>query len=329
MKGYKKLLILSSTMFGLLLTACGGSNSKATSKAATSAEGDGMKEVYEPVTPDPEKANLTVTIDYKNGAAPTTQTVANGQKATRPSTEPTQAGKTFLGWMNVTNGHQLYDFDLPVNVDMTLEPFFVDEGKHKSTFEAEYCENLVTDNDGAGMDGSTWSGGSNGVQSIQYYDTEAKCQEFGSYASNNAFVHYMYVTYNHLKFDISAEAAETVTMFWRISAEYYRTAQKLIVRDDEFLVKVNGTNVQYGDVTFRNIPDPKLSGGKYLKFQDYLVSATVQLKAGTNEIDLVAFNRNSIMGTLSATSPMVDCISFYSNTNLTWPNARLDNLEEI
>ena len=330
MKSYKKLLVLSTTLVGLLLTGCGDKKSQAKSKAATSQEaGEQMPDTYPAVEADPDKANLTVKFVDENGTQTSSQTVAKGGKATKPATDPTKEGKTFLGYVDTLNGNQLYDFDQAVTVDVTLKPFFVDAGTHKSVFEAEYCGNLVTDNDGAGMDGATWSGGSNGVQSIQYYTTTAQCEEMGSYASNNAFVHYMYVTYNHLQFDIVSSKAETVTMFWRVSAEYYRNYQKLVVRDSEFKVNVNGVAMPYGEVTFRGIPNPKESGGKYLKFQDFLVSTTVNLQEGNNVIDLLAWNRNSIMGTLSATSPMVDCISFYSTAELTWPTARLENMEEI
>lgn len=51
------------------------------------------------------------------GTAPESQTVQNGGKATKPTTDPTWEGHTFAGWYN---GDTLWDFDTVVTGNMTL-----------------------------------------------------------------------------------------------------------------------------------------------------------------------------------------------------------------
>lgn len=65
-----------------------------------------------------EKETYTVTFDAAGGEpAPTTQTIADGEKAAEPANKPEKSGFTFEGWY--LNGEK-YNFATPVTANITL-----------------------------------------------------------------------------------------------------------------------------------------------------------------------------------------------------------------
>lgn len=66
---------------------------------------------------EPESESYTVTIDGEP------QTVKDGEKATRPETDPTKAGHKFLGWFE-DGSDTAFDFEQPVTGDVTLTARF-------------------------------------------------------------------------------------------------------------------------------------------------------------------------------------------------------------
>ena len=86
------------------------------------------------VTVNPKVENVTVTFDSKGGSSIASVTLEKGAKVTKPQ-DPTKAGYSFLGWYLVG---ALYDFDLPVNANMTLEAKWeeIQQG-HKVTFDSK------------------------------------------------------------------------------------------------------------------------------------------------------------------------------------------------
>ena len=100
--------------------------------------------------------------------------------------------------------------------------------------------------------------------------------------------------------------------------------------DTEFPVKVNGTAVQYGSITFHNVSKDSKgvfdNKGVFLPLQDYLVSASLSLQAGKNTIQMKVDNDKTINGTIGSSAPCVDCISVLANSKLSWPGADLENL---
>ena len=72
----------------------------------------------EPVEPEPD--TYTVTFDAGEGAtSPNAQTVTSGEKATKPSPDPTRTGYTFAGWF-AEGADAAYDFDAAVTGDLEL-----------------------------------------------------------------------------------------------------------------------------------------------------------------------------------------------------------------
>ena len=92
----------------------------ATIKAFAAKDGMNASKVaeftYVIQTPEPV-ARHTVTFDSKGGSAVESQTVADGEKATRPA-DPTRDGYSFKGWY--TKSGEKYDFSAAVTSDLKL-----------------------------------------------------------------------------------------------------------------------------------------------------------------------------------------------------------------
>lgn len=256
-------------------------------------------------------------LNYTGAAAASTVKVTEGQPVAEPN-DPTRDGFAFLGWTLSANGPQYYDFSQPVDEAMTLYASWGAVGSKKikaKTFEAEYCPCITEDRNGLGMQGATYSGGSNGRNLIQKDDTkQAK-------ASNGYFVHHLYEKGNNLVFDLNVDVEDTkATIYMRLSAEY---KTPVVIDADMYKVKVNGVAMNYGTITFENVPE---QGNGWKPFSDYLLTAQVTLTAGANKIEMITDNMVKIHGTALSTAPMVDCLKVYSTSEVTWPTAKPANL---
>jgi len=345
MKNTKKsMLMMTLIMSALALTACGGGNnndSKSSNKPSST---------FVPTSvPSVELPKYEVKIVGADGAEISKEQVEHGTALTKPADPTVPAGKKFFGWMNVKNGGQIWDFDAEdlngVFEDVELQPLFVDD-LDPQVFEAELCPAITEDNDGQGMDGATYSGGAKGKQLVnRAFDGEYKAsgayfqEDDGTvrYATDSddvgyvfgGFVHFMYAKGDTLTWDLQSDAAASnVTLFVRLGAEYAKPdpetgEKKYSFTDEEFQIKVNGVALEYGKITMHNVPDT----GGFLTFQDYYMAANLDLAAGENKIEMVVNNDINLFSTIAAAAPCVDAIKLLSNSNITWPNAKLANLE--
>jgi len=315
----KKVLLLGAMVACMTLAGCTGNGGK--SKA--SAKKSSVEESSEPeVIPD-----LNVKIDTGSGD-PTVKTVKLGTALEKPADPTAPAGKKFYGWMNVKNGGEIWDFESRNNnvvmEDVELKPLFVPATDTTNAFEAELCPAITESNgsNGKGMHGETYSGGQDGtglIGRIAYEDGKNKYNASGAYVREagvaryatdadfanpdvsvvGAFVHYNYVLGNTLTWEIeSSAAAENVTLFMRLSGEYGLTEKHQVFpgegedkvyerfTDEDFKVKVNGTAIKYGTIAIHNIIPKEI-----LPFRDFMVSASVSLKAGKNTIDLIVITK--------------------------------------
>lgn len=160
-KAAKVALALFGAALVLGMAACsnasgGGGNTTATTTTTT----DGTQTTPSAPTTQPESggsgggtspatATYTVTFDTDGGSAVTSQTVTAGQKAARPTTEPTKSGdKTsyvFLGWYK-SDLSAPFDFNTAINAATTIK--------------AKWLEGFVKV-EGANFDGSQAITGSN------------------------------------------------------------------------------------------------------------------------------------------------------------------------
>ena len=251
--------------------------------------------------------------------------------------------------------------------NVELKPLFVPATQEAQVFEAELCKDITEriGKDGTpGMDGVTYSGGQAGQGLIgrDYYDEKGAANEFGAsglYIRNTegvaryaeasdlanpdtapsvfgGFVHYNYVNGNTLTWELESDvAAENVTIFMRVSGEYglneiYQAFQgegedrvSEVYDQDSYKVTVNGVALQYGTQTIHNII-PKT----FITFQDFMLSATVSLQAGKNTIQMLVNNKDTLNGTIASTAPVVDCIKVFSDSQITWPDAKLSQMDK-
>lgn len=243
--------------------------------------------------------------------------------------------------------------------DVELKPLFVPANQKVNAFEAELCPDITESNgsNGKGMHGETYSGGQDGtglIGRIAYEEGKNRYNASGAYVRESgiaryatdadftspdvsvvgAFVHYNYVLGNTLTWEIeSDEAATNVTLFMRLSGEYGLSEQYQVFEgegedrvyekfnSEEFLVKVNDNNINYGSVTIHNIVPKDI-----LPFRDFMVSAEVSLNKGKNTIKLVVNNENTLNGTIKSTGPVIDAIKLVSSSTVTFSNAKLSQL---
>lgn len=269
----------------------------------------------------------------------TTTYVDSGTALTAPATPTAPSGQRFYGWVNINNGGQVWRFDNEslnkVMADTTLKPLFV-SNNDAQVFEAECCPDLLDEKWGpSGMPGATYSGGSWGLGLVGCYENDAqgnnRLDASGSYdvggKNYSALIQFMYKKNDTLTFELNSSAAATnVTLFMRISAEYgtpdpETDEVKNTFTDEEFQVTVNDTPVRYGEITLHNIVQ------SLIPCQDYMLSATVSLNAGTNTIQMKVNNNKTVTSAIKAAAPCVDCIKLISSSTLTWPNETRTNVQ--
>jgi hypothetical protein len=181
----------------------------------------------------------------------------------------------------------------------------------KFVAEAEYCPCITEADDGKGMVGSTYSGGTQGKGLIQ-----KETADMWADASNGHWVHFLYQPGADLIFEIKAEAACTANIYMRLSGEYL--TPEFTVSSPNYKIKLNGNELTYSPVTFTNVPEQ----GTWLPFKDYVLSLNVSLQAGINKFDFITDNNIEMKGTAYGLAPMIDCLKFYSEGDLSWPTAK-------
>ena len=260
-----------------------------------------------------EKLTCTFDLNYAGAPAATSVEVIQKQAVARP-TDPTRDGFAFIGWVvDKDTQKEYYDFTRLFTANTTLYAKWGEVGSPKAyRFEAEYCDVITK---GMGMGGATYSGGQRGKGLIQPDDGTMG-------ASNGYFVHFLYVTGNNLEYDIMSDAAGTAKIDMRLSAEY---KDAFSINWDgsngasKYTIKVNGTAIDYGTISFTNIPP---QGEGYKAFDDFALTASVPLVAGKNTIEMITDNEDLLFGTAQATAPMIDCITVETTQTLTWGNAK-------
>lgn len=176
-------------------------------------------------------------------------------------------------------------------------------GSETYTFEAEYAMLPTT--------GAGWSGGMGGVSPDADGDFNA---------SNEYFVVGMYAKGSTLTFEINSDkAVDDAKIVARFSTEDPASLlnsgesnpKSFTITKDTFQIKVNGTALDYSDISFNNVKATN-------KFKDYTVGTNVSLKEGKNVIELVTNNNKSLGGTTEATAPIVDNIKITTSATLSW-----------
>ncbi|MCL2556019.1 MAG: InlB B-repeat-containing protein [Firmicutes bacterium] len=84
--------------------------------------------------------NYTVTFNTHGGTpVPSIQTVAYGQKATKPNTEPAKTGYDFVRWADSHNGEKAFDFAAtPIRKNTTIHAVWKQHEQTENTYKFEF-----------------------------------------------------------------------------------------------------------------------------------------------------------------------------------------------
>lgn len=270
--------------------------------SACQVEGPPEEDNKDPVT-------YTVTFDYNYEGAPAavTQTVKSGESVQKPE-DPTRGLYIFETWYTESTCETEYVFTSAITQDITLYAGWTKDssmtGQTEYIFEAEYIDGIED------MRGMGYSGGATGTAMI------LNDRKMPMGASNGFYISYLYQNGLTLEYVIQSDRdVSDAKLVLRLSAEM----MDITINGDKYAVIVNGTPVEYDDISFLDVP-PMTAQAKY-PFRDYTITTSLSLKAGENVIQLKTNNDEPMGGTMSATAPLVDCMKIYTTAVLTWsPN---------
>lgn len=272
-------------------------------------------------------------MNYSGSPAATSIIVEDGNKVSEPTAPSkavvissddekysyTFASATFVGWYTDKNGENKYDFNAEVSENLTLYAKWSDT---KYTFEAELTD--LTGKTGFGYSIS-WND-----EGLIRYDSEERNQS----ASFGYSVGYLYNEDLSVDYKIySDKAVENVKLEARLSAEFrdiYIAPQQTTLGDDTyygFQFLVNEYSLDYSPIALTGAKAQMEKNQR--PFDDWVISTTVSLKEGWNDIVLLVTNSVAFESTVNAVAPMVDCIYLTtSDATLSW-NPKWSNLEKV
>lgn len=249
-----------------------------------------------------------VTFDYGYyGAVPEkrTQNVEDGKVATKISVDPVRRGYVFSGW---EKDGASFDFASQVNSDITLKAKWTRSttelvGTQTYKFEAEDID--FTGVVGAGLSGTTTGAG-------------AIVNMAGFGASQDMYVSYMYKENNMLKFNLISDVDVDNVVF---KASLSQELENYSYDKNNYSISVNGTAIDYGTISFNNVPAREGDLLKPQQFAEYTLG-NVSLKKGNNLITFMTANHDAVSGTtMNAHAPLLDYISFTAdNAVIEWDN---------
>ncbi len=298
----KKLFLASVLCVSAILAACNMQPNEKSSSKAKPSKTTSSREV--------KKSKLTYNLNYEGAPEATSVEIEEGE-IVKPIKDPTREGRAFMGWCVDAAGSDFYVFGHELEEDTVIYAKWADAGLKKFVAEAEYCPCITEADDGKGMVGSTYSGGTQGKGLIQ-----KETSDMWADASNGHWVHFLYQPGADLIFEIKAEAACNANIYMRLSGEYL--TPEFTVSSPNYKIKLDGTEINYSPVTFTNVPEQ----GVWLPFKDYVLSLNVSLKAGVNKFEFITDNNILMKGTASGLAPMIDCLKFYTDGDLSWPTAK-------
>lgn len=211
----------------------------------------------------PQKKTFTVTFNLNGGIGTSTQTVVEGNKATRPN-NPSRNGYNFAGWQ--LNGKE-YDFNTIVTSNITLEAKWVEVKKNNYTV-------TFNSNGGSGVSSQTVVEGSkvskpNAPTKSGYnfkgWLLNGKTYDFNSSITGNITLVANWVQKNY---KIIANSVDQTATF----------SKKLTIYEDEKIISVK--EIQYIDGQF-------ICSGDNLNVNYYAIQGETNLKIVLNDGTIV------------------------------------------
>lgn len=249
------------------------------------------------------------TFHYNNiGSDPeyVTNKVKEGDVSVRIGEDPEREGYEFDGWFTAAEGGEEFAFGQPVTADTTVYAHWtrVQPMEEKDyVFEAEDL-NLK------GVKGPGASGQASGKSMI--------INKTGRGASGDRFVSYLYASGVTLTFELVSDMDTSASFAMSLSAEM----RDFTMNPDNYRIVINGEDVDYSSISFKNVPKPTTEGSDCLQFRTYAIGNNIPLKKGVNTIKFITNNTDAMDGTtMTAMAPLVDCLKVTTDAVLTWNNS--------
>ena len=266
-------------------------------------------------------------------------------------TYPTREGYRAFGWYTTPDCQEGTEFNPNTRIRESIDLYV--KWIKEYVFEAEMTQ--LTDipiGDTGKTEDKLGFGESSNPKGL--YLIEWDCYNAG--ASGDYYVSYLYNPGSYLEFCITAEeVVENATLVLRLTPElhdmYFGTGgpDGTAVEKNGYKVYVNPVysfnsiinkeNLEGYDQVFDLAHDltgavTKDEDPNYTRkraFEDYEITATMNLRQGENIIRLVTDNTHDYGGSMHSAAPMVDCIKIYTNATLTWTEGKCydENLDGI
>lgn len=262
---------------------------------------------------------VTFDLNYSYAPADPTQSIEEGKTAVRPETDPTRKGYDFTGWYTSAAATTEFNFETAITANTTIYAGWERNDEYTGTqeyvFEAE-------DISLKGLVGNGFSGTAPETAMIAV-------DNYGLGASNNRYLGYLYKQGMTLNFWIASDVAVSnvkleLSLSQEVTVAYLDemkgVAESGVTRDDpivynkdNYTIAFNGQNLDYPDITFSS-SELTIEGGEttamlYSPMKKATISTTLSLQAGYNLVSLVTNNNVSMGGTMTATAPLIDCIT--------------------
>lgn len=242
--------------------------------------------------------NRTVLLEYEANA-----------KAVKYAQDPTRTGYSFDGWYTAAEGGTAYDFNAALTSDTVVYAHWTKtvSGSNEWVFEAENID--LSKMTGPGLSGTVSKGG------MLYTVTDKG-------ASNNRYLGNLYkmASSTTATFYIDSDVAATDVKFVaRLSME----ARNYTFNKDNYIIKVNGKEIDYADIVFTGVSAPNNTSAEILAFRDFDIAANLSFVKGQNVIEFITNNTDALAGTtITSAAPLIDCIKLTSAAVLSWDGGK-------
>ena len=240
----------------------------------------------------------------------TDDTAIAGLFLTEPE-EPVRSGYYFAGWTVGSPDGKLWDFGRDfVTGSMDLYAKWL-KGYN---FEAEYTNLTGKRYHGWSDDGEAQP--ENLVAQSDRFDNADAMK-----ISNGALVWCLLYNGASLEFEINSDVAvDDAVLVIRMTPDGFDYE----LDDTEWQVLVNGERLEYGHLCMPQ-------GNEWAELEkrpleNYLMTISLNLKAGHNTIRLLTNNNNGHDGTYHAETPLIDCLTIYSSSTLSWEECHPENV---
>lgn len=262
----------------------------------------------------------TYMLNYDEQGVYETQTYTSTRRVKEPE-RPVRHGYYFAGWYKDAEGTEKYDF---ANERSTQSITLYAKWLKGYTFEAEYTD----------LEGKPGQGSSDNCAGTDLIQTPKDVLGNGEAMgmSNGGYVGKLYYNGAFLVFDIySDREVEDATLVLRLTPDLF----DMRFTDETWQVLVNGERLPYGRLSLSgaiaqtdfDAEGNSINGDMNKRpFENYVMTTSLHLREGENEIRLATNNNDDHGGTFNAETPLIDCMYIYTSAELRWAKCYPENI---